>query len=138
MHQDWTYFPTVKDTMIAGIIHVSPATDEMGCLRVYPGSHRLGRVAGTSGTTRSELLEQYPLEGALPLEAEPGDVAFFHYFTLHGSRPNTSTRVRKTVLAQLHAGTDRLEPNVKHPNERLVLRGWNHAATRHTADEAKG
>ncbi len=25
MHQDWQYFPTVKDTMIAGIIHVSEA-----------------------------------------------------------------------------------------------------------------
>ena len=45
MHQDWTYFPTVKDTMIAAVIHVSDATDDMGCFRVYPGSHKLGRKA---------------------------------------------------------------------------------------------
>jgi len=78
MHQDWTYFPSVKDSMIAGIIHVTDATDEMGCLRVYPGSHRLGRVEGTSGAQASELLAKYSIEGATFLEAEPGDVAFFH------------------------------------------------------------
>lgn len=135
MHQDWSYFPTLKDSMIAGIIHVSQATDEMGCLRVYPGSHRLGRVAGTSGQEASDFLDGYPLDGALPLEAEPGDVAFFHYFTLHGSKPNYSAKTRKTVLAQLHAGDDAIEPENRHPNARLVLRGWNHFAGRSVANE---
>ncbi|MCG9894266.1 MAG: phytanoyl-CoA dioxygenase family protein, partial [Fimbriimonadaceae bacterium] len=45
MHQDWEYFPSELDTMLAAVIHLSPATDEMGCLRVYPGSHRIGRVS---------------------------------------------------------------------------------------------
>ncbi|HEY0866248.1 MAG TPA: phytanoyl-CoA dioxygenase family protein [Fimbriimonas sp.] len=134
MHQDWTYFPSVKDTMIAGIIHVSEATDEMGCLRVYPGSHKLGRIEGTSGQIESDILAKYPLDGATPLEAEPGDVAFFHYFTLHGSRPNQSSKVRKTVLTQLHSGDDRIEDGNHHPNARLVLRGWNHEAKRSLAN----
>ncbi len=134
MHQDWTYFPTVNDTMMAGIIHVSRATDEMGCFRVYPGTHKLGRIGGTSGQSRHELLEKHPVEGAVPLEAEPGDVVFFHYCLLHGSLPNRSRATRKTVLVQMHAGTDRVEEGNKHPNERLVLRGWNHAATRATAN----
>lgn len=135
MHQDWTYFPTIKDKMIAGIIHVSKATDEMGCLRVYPGSHRLGRVKGTGGMENSDLLDQYPIEGALPLEAEPGDIAFFHYLTLHGSKPNRSSAVRKTVLSQMHAGDDCVEDGVQHPNSRLALRGWNHYAGRAAANE---
>lgn len=138
VHQDWTYFPTVKDTMMAGIIHVSEATDGMGCFRVYPGTHKLGRVAATSGQIPNELLEKYPLEGAVPLEAKPGDVVFFHYFLLHGSMPNRSNRVRKTVLVQMHAGDDQVEPGNAHPNERLVLRGWNHHATRKRVDGAKG
>jgi ectoine hydroxylase-related dioxygenase (phytanoyl-CoA dioxygenase family) len=138
MHQDWTYFPSIKDTMIAGIIHVSRATDEMGCLRVYPGSHKLGRIEGTNGQADSEELAKYPIEGATPLEAEPGDVAFFHYFTLHGSLPNRSQEVRKTVLAQLHSGEDAIETRgAGHPNARLVLRGWNHAATRSNAMHGK-
>jgi ectoine hydroxylase-related dioxygenase (phytanoyl-CoA dioxygenase family) len=134
MHQDWSYFPSVKDTMIAGIIHVSRATDEMGCLRVYPGSHRLGRAAHTSGQEPSELLEKYPLENATVIAAEPGDVLFFHYFTLHGSKHNRSNELRKTVLVQLHAGDDVIEEANKHPNVRLALRGRNHGMTRDLAN----
>lgn len=137
MHQDWTYFPTIKDSLIAGIIHVSKATDEMGCLRVYPGSHKLGRVDGTSGQNESDLLAQYPLEKALPLEAEPGDVVFFHYFTLHGSMPNRSSETRKTVLIQLYAGNDKVEDGNPHPDEKLVLSGWNHHASRSIANRSK-
>lgn len=137
MHQDWTYFPSNNDSMIAGIIHVSKATDEMGCLRIYPGSHKLGRLQNSNGTVDSEELKNYPIEGATPLEAEPGDVAFFHYFTLHGSLPNRSQEIRKTVLAQLHSGDDAIETGNRHPNARLVLRGWNHAATRALANDIK-
>ena len=137
VHQDWGYFPTEKDTMIAGVIHVSEATDEMGCLRVYPGSHRLGRVHGTQGQQESEFLAKYPLEKATPLEARAGDAVFFHYFTLHGSMPNRSKKVRKTVLGQFYAGNDCVEAGNIHPDEHLVLRGWNHRATRALAGETK-
>jgi ectoine hydroxylase-related dioxygenase (phytanoyl-CoA dioxygenase family) len=132
MHQDWSYFPTLKDTMMAGIIHVSSATDEMGCLRVYPGSHKLGRLAEShgQGDSESSVLKDYPLEKALVLEAEPGDVVFFNYMTLHGSMPNRSQKVRKTVLAQLHSGQDMVETGNTHPNARLVLSGWNSFAKR--------
>jgi len=139
VHQDWTYFPSIRDTMIAAIIHVSPATDEMGCLRVVPGSHRLGRIADTHGNVPNDVLAKYPLESTIPLEAEPGDVVFFHYFLLHGSMQNRSANVRKTVLVQMHAGSDRIEEGVGHPNERLVLSGWNHHSTRSSAgDSDKG
>ncbi len=137
MHQDWNYFPTLKDSMIAGIVHVSPATDEMGCLRVYPGSHKYGRVIGSSGQSESEFLDRHPLAGATPLEAEPGDVLFFHYCLVHGSMPNRSDRVRKTVLVQLYAGNDRVEPGNGHPDEHLVLAGWNHHMTREGANNLK-
>jgi phytanoyl-CoA hydroxylase len=133
MHQDWSYFPTERDTMLAAVVHVSQATDEMGCLRVYPGSHRLGRVADSAGHG-DVFLTDYPLERATPLEAEPGDVVFFHYLTVHGSMPNRSDRARKTVLVQLHRGDDAVEAGCTHPNARLVLAGWNHRATRDSAN----
>lgn len=136
MHQDWPYFPTVHDSMIAGIVHVSQATDQMGCLRVYPGSHHLGRIEGADGRRQNDVLDQYPIEDATVIEAEPGDVVFFHYFTLHGSMPNRSDAVRKTVLCQLYAGTDHVEDGNRHPDERMVLRGWNHHISRHAAGEA--
>ncbi len=136
MHQDWPYFPTLHDSMIAGIVHVSKATDAMGCLRVYPGSHRLGRIAGADGRRKNDVLDQYPIENATIIEAEPGDVVFFHYFTLHGSMPNRSDDLRKTVLCQLYSGADRIEDGNRHPDERMVLRGWNHHISRAAAGEA--
>jgi ectoine hydroxylase-related dioxygenase (phytanoyl-CoA dioxygenase family) len=135
MHQDWEYFPTIKHSMIAGIIHVSRADDEMGCLRVYPGSHRLGPISETSGQHFNQMLEEHPLENATPVEAEPGDVVFFHYFTIHGSLPNRSPHTRKTVLIQLHSGDDKVVDENFHPNERLVLSGWNHHATRSVVNQ---
>ena len=134
MHQDWQYFPSLKDSMMAAVIHVSAATDEMGCLRVYPKSHRLGRLEQSSGQAESEMLRRFPIEGATPLEAEPGDVVFFHYCTVHGSMPNRSDRPRKTVLVQLYAGDDEIEPGNAHPDERLALRGWNSRITRSKAN----
>jgi len=136
MHQDWSYFPTLKDTMLAGVIHVSAANDEMGCLRVVPGSHKLGRMADSSGMSEalSDSLKDYPIEDATVVEAEPGDVVFFNYLTLHGSMPNRSTRTRKTVLVQMHAGDDAVEEGNTHTNARLALQGWNSHAKRSLAN----
>ena len=130
MHQDWTYFPTEKDSMIAAVIHVTEATDEMGCIRVIPGSNKIGRMLQSNGRTENEFLAKHPLESATACEAAPGDVLFFHYFTVHGSMPNRSSNVRKTVLLQLHRGDDAVEPGISHPNERLVLSGFNYRTTR--------
>ncbi len=134
MHQDWGYCPTLKDTMMSGIIHVSEADDAMGCLRVYPGSHKLGRMEESMGGTEA-LLRDYPIENATPLEAKSGDVVFFHYCLIHGSLPNRSDKVRKTVLAQIHAGADQVEEGITHPNERLCLSGWNYAMTRELSNK---
>ncbi|MCL6512553.1 MAG: caspase family protein [Anaerolineae bacterium] len=69
--------------------------------------------------------------------AQDGDVLFFHYFTVHGSMPNRSNRVRKTVLVQMYAGDDQVEEGNMHPDEALVLRGWNSRMTRARANRAK-
>ncbi len=136
MHQDWSYFPTRYDSMIAGIIFLSDADADSGGLCVYPGSHKLGRQDNSSGRVPSDLLDQYPLEKAQPVDARRGDVFFFSYLTLHGSTPNRSDRYRKTVLAQLHSGRDFVlaKDGRNHVNENLVLRGWNHHMSRNLAD----
>ena len=136
MHQDWGYFPTILDTMMAGIIHVSRADDQMGCFRVVPGSHKLGRIQSSMGQDdTAEFAERFPLEKSVALEAQPGDVVFFHYCTIHGSKPNTSSEVRKTVLIQMHSGEDKVEDANKHPNDRLVLSGWNSHMRRSMGDQ---
>lgn len=135
MHQDWGYFPCERDTMIAAVIHLSEVTDEMGCLRVVPGSHKIGRVPNSGGQD-ADFTIRYPIEESVALEAEPGDVAFFHYFTVHGSKPNVSDRTRKTVLVQMHSGDDAVQDECQHPDEHLVLSGWNHRMTRDLANRS--
>ena len=139
MHQDWGYFPTRQDSMIAAIVHVSPATAEMGCVRAYPGSHREGRIASASGRSSDDsaawqsFTKRYPLDEAPLFEAEPGDVFLFHYFTVHGSGINVSDKTRKTVLFQLMAGTDEVEQPEGHTFSGLVLNGRAHGMTRSRA-----
>ncbi|HEV7716806.1 MAG TPA: phytanoyl-CoA dioxygenase family protein [Steroidobacteraceae bacterium] len=137
VHQDWWYFPTKQDSMIAATIFLSDADEHAGGMRVFPGSHKLGRMENSSGMLRAESLAPYPLAQATPINARRGDVLFFSYFTLHGSLPNRSDNNRKTVLAQLHSGSDFVLENkeVDHVNERLVLSGWNHHMSRALAEE---
>ena len=58
--------------------HVSEATDEMECFRVYPGSHReLGRCEGMIRKwAKAEVHKRYPIEKVTILQAKPGDVVF--------------------------------------------------------------
>ena len=42
MHQDAPFFPHDHHSMIAVIIHFDDAPLEKGCVRVVPGSHKLG------------------------------------------------------------------------------------------------
>ena len=48
-----------------------------------------------------------------------------------GDWKGIEARVRKTVLCQMYAGADRIEPQAagRHFDARLVLRGWNHHLT---------
>jgi len=137
MHQDWSYFPTQRDSMIAAILFLTEANDEMGCLRLYPGSHKLGRIPNSSGQVDSEEMADFPMDGATPIEVEPGDVLYFSYLLVHGSKTNRSKKPRKTVLVQMHAGDDIVEPDCPHPYEGLVLSGRNHNANREFANRTK-
>ena len=135
LHQDWSYFPTEENSMIAAVIHLSESDEEMGCMRIVPGSHRLGKIEKTDGHSFIKgVHDRYQLEDAEPIIAEPGDVVFFHCCSLHGSMQNVSKRPRKTVLVQIYSGTDRVVKGNRHTNVQLVLRGVNHFATRSGVD----
>ena len=135
LHQDWSYFPTKKNSMIAAVVHLSKSNEKMGCLRVVPKSHKLGKIQSSDGHTWNKKIHQnHDLESTFPIVAKKGDVLFFHCCTIHGSFPNTSSFDRKTVLIQLYSGQDKIIGENNHTNVQLVLRGWNHSATRNTVN----
>ena len=136
LHQDWSYFPTVNNTMIAAMVHISDSTNDMGCIRLIPGSNKLGKIKKSDGHSFiKKIHEKYSLEAAIPMEAKSGDVLFFHCCTLHGSMPNISQKPRKTILIQLYSGKDKIIGGGNHTNVQLVLKGWNYNSTRKTAEK---
>ncbi len=132
MHQDYPYFPHEQHTMAAGIIYLRDTTEQMGCVRVVPGSHKLGPLPihkENHGGPQDFYLDpdKYPLDDAQACPARRGDVLFFNYLTIHGSGINASDRVRKTVLVQFRDPADR-PSNDQHSRSHaqgMMLRGVN-------------
>ena len=104
MHQDYPYFPHEQHSMIAVIIHFDDAPEEKGCLRVVPGSHKLGPLEAVG---EDHHLPQFPLEAATPIPAKAGDAIFMSYLLVHGSGVNRSNEARTTILVQMRDPADR-------------------------------
>jgi hypothetical protein len=82
------WHPEIRHVKIA--FYLDPLTRDTGCLRVIPGSHRLGDryTEGLQADIRSSS-EKWGLEGrevpAVALETLPGDVVCFNHNTKHAS-----------------------------------------------------
>lgn len=127
MHQDYPFFPHDNHSMIAAIIHFDNAPLEKGCVRVVPGTHKLGPIP-TADDGNHLPLDQYPIEDAVACEAEPGDVLFFSYLTVHGSGVNTSNEERTTLLVQMRDPADPPSKQVHlSKGQGMMLRGINPA-----------
>ena len=125
MHQDYPFFPHDHDTMIAAIIHFDDAPEEKGCVRVLPGSHKLGPIP-TADDGHHLPLDEYPLDDAVICEAEAGDVLFFSYLTVHGSGINRTDEERTTLLIQMRDPADPPSKQVHlSKGQGMMLRGIN-------------
>ena len=126
LHQDQPFFPHAKDSMIAAIIHFDDAPVEKGCVRVLPGSYKLGPLPHIEQGGWHLSTDTYPIESAVACPAEAGDVLFFSYLTVHGSGVNVSNEARTTLLVQMRDPTDL--PLIKTHESRgqgMMLRGFN-------------
>jgi ectoine hydroxylase-related dioxygenase (phytanoyl-CoA dioxygenase family) len=128
MHQDHPFFPHERHTMIAAIVHLDDAPEEKGCIRVVPGSHKLGPLDHNPEGSYHLPFEQYPLDSALACPAEAGDALFFSYLTIHGSGVNTSPAARTTILVQMRDPEDRALTNTSERGEGMMLRGFHPSA----------
>ena len=126
MHQDAPYFPHDNHSMIAAIVHFDDAPLEKGCLRVVPGSHKLGVLPHLGDGGWHLDPDEYPVSSAVPCPAEAGDILFFSYLTIHGSGLNTSQDARTTLLIQMRDPSD--HPTIKTHESRgqgMMLRGFD-------------
>ena len=102
MHQDYPYFPHERHSVLAASVHLDDTNLENGCLRVVPGSHKLGPLEAHGPSKTVEM----SLEEGTPMPAAAGDVLFFNYLTIHGSGVNASSGTRRNVLFQYRDPAD--------------------------------
>ena len=77
-----------------------------GGMRVYPGSHRLGEkdLAGKAAVLDQAMADKRLTAAGLDprklvdLDLDPGDVAFWNVYTIHGSGPNATPGDRRFYL----------------------------------------
>lgn len=104
-HQDFAFFAHGRADLLACMVAIDDATPENGCLRVAPGSHRLGLLnhykdGEFTGIFQGDA-EAFDAPGGhamLPVAA--GGVIFWHALTLHSSHPNRSELPRRAVVLE--------------------------------------
>lgn len=96
-HQDSNYWGVESDRFVSAWLAVSPATEESGCIRLLPGSHRGPKLAHVDTwekdnmLTRGQTIQGIDEAKAVNLELEPGEVALFDYRLAHASYANRSS-----------------------------------------------
>ena len=101
-----TAFRDLAASYVQTGIAIDRHTPEAGCMRIVPGSHRLGEIAlGGTGPILDQRASEAELgraglepAGLVDLVLEPGDVALWHLLTIHGSGPNRSSADRRFYI----------------------------------------
>ena len=105
-HQDHSYDPHTNDDMLAILLMLDDATEENGCLKVVPKSHKQryshfsnGKYTGTIDSSHYSDFDKR----AVSVIASRGDVCFMHTWTVHGSRSNRSSTPRRILICDYTA-----------------------------------
>ena len=96
-HQDLTYWGLDCDDQVSVWLALSDANESSGCMRVIPGSHRLGRQHHILGENdennvlfQNQRVADVDETKAVAAQLKPGQASFHHGWLLHGSSPNRS------------------------------------------------
>jgi ectoine hydroxylase-related dioxygenase (phytanoyl-CoA dioxygenase family) len=118
-HQDFAFFVHNRADILACQVYIDDSTLENGCIRVAPGSHKLGLLNHFKDGNFTGVLEDNPAvyddpdkHVAVPIKA--GGIILWHCLTLHASQPNRSEKPRRAVVFEY-----------KNPEARLMGGAFN-------------
>ena len=110
-HQDSRFrqpaaaYRNLGDAYVQTGLAIDPHRPESGCMRLIPGSHALGPLALDSAPVlgaamRDEVLTRTGLspDEAVDLLLEPGDLAIWSPYLVHGSGTNVSDHQRRLYI----------------------------------------
>jgi phytanoyl-CoA hydroxylase len=125
-HQDFAFFVHDRADLLACMVAIDDATLENGCLRVVPGSHKLGIVNHFKDGRFTQVaqgdtsaFDDPNRQRALPVKA--GGIILWHSLTLHSSQPNRSEHPRRAIVFEY-----------KDPEARLMGGAFNSRNEVHT------
>jgi ectoine hydroxylase-related dioxygenase (phytanoyl-CoA dioxygenase family) len=102
-HQDLAYWGEADSRqLITARIPLDHETASNVCMRVVPGSHRLGLMEGlgngfwSRGDEGQALDPHHRLPAPIECELKPGQVMFHHCLLLHGTGQNRTGRPRRS------------------------------------------
>jgi phytanoyl-CoA hydroxylase len=111
-HQDFAFFPHGKAGILACTVAIDDATLENGCIRVIPGSHRLGLINhyNRDGLFTGVVQDEHAFDASseVALTAKAGSVIFWHSLTLHASHPNRTEQPRRALVIEYKNPAHRL------------------------------
>lgn len=110
-HQDFAFFVHNRAALVACQVYLDDATLENGCIRVVPGSHKLGLVNHFRGDVFADVVVGDTAafdarEVTVPMPA--GGIVLWHCLTLHSSHANLSERPRRTIVFEYKDPATRL------------------------------
>ena len=137
-HQDFLFMPHTNDDVVTTLLMLDDVTEENGCLRVVPGSHRGPLISlfrdGVFTGAVSPAEEARLLSESIPITGEAGSVCLMHTRLAHGSAPNGSDRSRNLYIC-VYSAADAFpiaRNPMPSPNEGMILRGEKMRAARLT------
>ena len=96
LHQDNSYFRVTPHSHgVTCWIAVDDATEENGCMRYIPGSHKLGLLPHKQISAAHLTPEANDLGEPVPVPISAGAAIFHHLLTLHSSEVNRSPYPRR-------------------------------------------
>lgn len=107
-HQDYGYWYRngfmYANQMLSVMFALTNANEENGCLKVLPGSHKLGRLehgkVGEQVGADMHMVQKYMKSvDEVHCELDEGDALFFHSNLLHASGANTSENPRWSIIS---------------------------------------
>jgi ectoine hydroxylase len=129
-HQDLVYWKDrgyPKDDMMSCMIFLEPHNIKNAALHMMPGTHKYGYIehepfVNINGLAKYQVPPKtldrlYEKHGLVVVDANPGDVLFFHTSVVHGSSHNISNQGRMIILSQLNTVGN--EPTEVSQNARL-------------------
>ncbi|MEK9564418.1 MAG: phytanoyl-CoA dioxygenase family protein [Deltaproteobacteria bacterium] len=100
MHQDGAYWPIRPLATCTVWVALDHVTEENGCMRVVPGSHRHQSLSHQKESREDLVLNQRVNDGRIDpentvsLELAPGQFSMHDVHLVHGSHPNRSGKRR--------------------------------------------